>query len=201
MIKRKQLIIDRKLTHAELNKRSRDADLSKDKSADSRLKAYEEKVVGAARLEIQVSTLKKQVSGLSDKLASSDASFSKSKAKGKEWKKKIKPFTKSLDNLHAEVTRLCATLNQANVLEAEKDKEILRLKTTPLDFASFFCGQFQDLVWKFLASDEFSRVQANVPPSRDARVSLPTTKESTVTPASKSLELSANIDLTAFYGN
>ncbi|GJT23245.1 hypothetical protein Tco_0893182 [Tanacetum coccineum] len=38
---------------------------------------------------------------------------------------------------------------------------------------------------------------ANVPHSRDARVSPPTTKESTMTPASKSLELSANVDLTA----
>nr|GEZ26789.1 hypothetical protein [Tanacetum cinerariifolium] len=39
---------------------------------------------------------------------------------------------------------------------------------------------------------------ANVPPSKDARVSLPTTKESTVTPASKSLDLSANVDITAY---
>ncbi|GJZ73340.1 hypothetical protein Tco_0637486, partial [Tanacetum coccineum] len=45
-------------------------------SADSRLKGYEERVV--------------------------DASFSKSKAKGKERKKKFKSLTKSLDNLHAE---------------------------------------------------------------------------------------------------
>ncbi|GKA18644.1 hypothetical protein Tco_0698559 [Tanacetum coccineum] len=168
-------------------------------SADSRLKGYEEK----------------------------------SKAKGKERKKKIKSLTKSLDNLHAEV--------------AEKDEEILRLKTTPLEFSSFFRGQFQDLVHKFLTSDEFSRVQgellsladrlteasllvaqtdyaflnkiskhateplsvilqlepkklarpANVPPSRDARVSPSIAKESTMTPASKSLELSANVDLTA----
>ncbi|GJW48992.1 hypothetical protein Tco_0080638 [Tanacetum coccineum] len=181
--------------------------------------------------------------------------------------------------MHADVARLSATLNQATVLEAEKDEEILRLKKTPPDFASFFRGQFQDLVRKFLASDEFSRVQgellslaasagferglsmhrtkdefatilkkmANFMPSahdrlakaspsllelimpfstrflsmllnlyrlsfilslkigsssqrthsRDARVSPPTTKESTVTPASKSLELYANVDLTA----
>ncbi|GJT60500.1 hypothetical protein Tco_1004033 [Tanacetum coccineum] len=223
--------------------------------ADSRLKGYEEKVAGAAGLELQVSTLKKQVSGLNDKLASSDASFSKSKAKGKEMKKKIKSITKSLDNLHAEVARLSVALNQATMLEAEKDEEILCLKTTPSEFASFFRGQFQDLVWKFLASDEFSRVQGehlslaasvefecglsllkpplidrtdyaflnkisehateplsvilqfeseklarptNVLPSRDARVSPPTIKESIVTPTSKSLELSANVDLIAF---
>ncbi|GKE31077.1 hypothetical protein Tco_1450399 [Tanacetum coccineum] len=51
----------------------------------------------------------------------SDASFDKSKAKGKERKKKIKSLTKSLDNLHSE-----------------------------------------GLVWKFLASDEFSRVQGEL---------------------------------------
>nr|GEV62462.1 hypothetical protein [Tanacetum cinerariifolium] len=38
---------------------------------------------------------------------------------------------------------------------------------------------------------------ANVPISRDARVSFPIANESTVTPASKSFELSANVDLTA----
>nr|GEY39686.1 reverse transcriptase domain-containing protein [Tanacetum cinerariifolium] len=44
------------------------------------------------------------VSGLNDKLATLDASFSKStaKAKGKEKKKKIKSLSKSLDNLHSE---------------------------------------------------------------------------------------------------
>ncbi|GKB76460.1 hypothetical protein Tco_0943355 [Tanacetum coccineum] len=209
-----------------------------------------------------VSTLKNQVSGLNDKLVSSDASFSKSKSKGKERKKKIKSLTRILDNLHAEVARLSAALNQATVLEAEKDEEILRLKETPTEFASFFRGQFQDLVRKFLASDEFSKVQgelvslaasagfkrglsmhqtkdefvvmlkkmasfmpgsflnkifehaseplsvilqlepeklvrpANIPILRDAHVSPPITKELTVTPASKSLELSTNADLT-----
>ncbi|GKC34249.1 hypothetical protein Tco_1046633, partial [Tanacetum coccineum] len=221
-------------------------------STDSRLKGYEEK------------------------LATSDASFAKSKAKGKERKKKIKSLSKSLDNLHSEVARLSAALNQATILEAERDEEILRLKATPLEFSSFFRGQFQGLVWKFLASDEFSRVQgellslaasagferglsmhrtkdefadvlkkmvnfmpgaqerlaeasplvaqtdyaflnkiseyaaeplsvilqlepeklvrpANVPIPRDTRVSPPIAKESTVTPVSKSLELSANV--------
>ncbi|GJU25825.1 hypothetical protein Tco_1164446 [Tanacetum coccineum] len=86
----------------------------------------------------------------------------KSKAKGKERKKKIKSLTKSLDNLHTKVARLSAALNQATVLEAEKDEEILWLKATPLEFSSFFRGQFQGLVWKFLASDEFSRVQGEL---------------------------------------
>ncbi|GJV13873.1 hypothetical protein Tco_1355414 [Tanacetum coccineum] len=131
-------------------------------SADSRLKGYEEKVASLTGLELQVSTLKKQVSGLNAKLSSFDASFVKSKAKGNERKKKIKPLTKSLDNLHAEVARLSADLNRATILEAEKDEEILRLKTTPLEFASFFRSQFQDLVRKFLASHEFSRVQGEL---------------------------------------
>nr|GEY82855.1 hypothetical protein [Tanacetum cinerariifolium] len=73
------------------------------------------------------------VSGLNDKLSSSDASFAKSKANGKEGKKKIKSLTKSVDNLHSEVAHLSAALNQATILEAEKDEEILQLKTTPLE--------------------------------------------------------------------
>ncbi|GJY27595.1 hypothetical protein Tco_0403362 [Tanacetum coccineum] len=169
--------------------------------------------------------LEKQVSGLNDKLTSSDASFAKPKAKGKERKKKIKSL-------------------------AERDEEILRLKTTPSEFSSFFRGQFQGLVRKFLASDEFSRVQRellslatsdgfecglsmhrtkdefvavlkkmvnfmpgahdrlveasplvrpdNVPIPRGTRVSPPITKELTVTPVSESLELSANVNFTAF---
>nr|GEX63673.1 hypothetical protein [Tanacetum cinerariifolium] len=72
---------------------------------------------------------------------------------------------------------------------AEKDTKILRLKAYPIEFASFFRGGFQGLVRKFLASDEFSMVQAlmKLEPDRFARqitvlaprvvgVSLPTTK-------------------------
>ncbi|GJV62579.1 hypothetical protein Tco_1473407 [Tanacetum coccineum] len=106
-------------------------------SADSKLKGYEEKVASLTGLELQVSSLKKQVSRLTDKLSSSDASFAKSKAKGKERNKKIKSLGKSLDNFHAEVARLSAAFNQATVLEAEKDEEILRLKATPSEFSSF----------------------------------------------------------------
>ncbi|GKE94928.1 hypothetical protein Tco_1579783 [Tanacetum coccineum] len=91
-------------------------------------------------LELQVSTLKKHVSGLNDKLATSDAYFAKSKDKGKERKKKIKSLTKSLDNTHSEVARLSAALNQDTILEAERDEEILWLKATPPDFSSFFRG-------------------------------------------------------------
>ncbi|GKA29212.1 hypothetical protein Tco_0715457, partial [Tanacetum coccineum] len=131
-------------------------------SADSRLKGYEERVAGLTGPKHQVSGLKRQISRLNDKLSSYDASFEKSKAKGKDRKKKIKSLTKSLDNLHTEVARLSADLNRATVLEAKKDKEILRLKATPSEFASFFCGPFQDLVQKFLVSNEFSRVQGEL---------------------------------------
>ncbi|GJS49608.1 hypothetical protein Tco_0599729 [Tanacetum coccineum] len=186
-------------------------------STDSRMKGYEEKVASLTGLKLQVPTLKKQVSGLNDKLATSDASFAKSKAKGKEMKKIL----------------------------TKRDEEILQLKTTTLEFSSFFRGQFQGLVHKFLASDEFSRVQgellslaasavferglsmhqtkdefatvlkkmanfmpgaqdrlleleklarpANVPTPRDTRVSPPISKESTVTPVSKSLEQFINV--------
>nr|GEU73691.1 hypothetical protein [Tanacetum cinerariifolium] len=186
-------------------------------STDSRLKGYEEKVTGLTGLELQVSTLKKQVFGLNDKLATSNASFSKSKAKGKKRKKKIKSLSKSLDNFHSEVACLSVALNQAIVLEAKRDEEILRLKATPPEFYSFFQGQFQGLLklplyaqidYAFL--NKISEYTAeplsvilwlepkklvhpdNFPILRDTRVSPSIAKESTVTPVSQSLELSAN---------
>nr|GEZ47271.1 hypothetical protein [Tanacetum cinerariifolium] len=97
----------------------------------------------------EVSTLKKQVFGLNDKLSSSNASFAKSKAKGKESKKKIKSLIKCLENLHAEVARLSTDLNRATILEAEKDEEILRLKATPLEV--------QGELISFVSSDRFER--------------------------------------------
>nr|GEY78811.1 hypothetical protein [Tanacetum cinerariifolium] len=80
-----------------------------------------------------------QITGLNDKYSAFDASFAKSKAKGKERKKNIKSLTKSLDNMHAEVALLSGDLNRATVFKAEKA-----------------------LIQKFLASDEFSRVQAEL---------------------------------------
>ncbi|GKA17097.1 hypothetical protein Tco_0696934, partial [Tanacetum coccineum] len=53
--------------------------------------------------------------------------------KAKEGKKNIKSLIKSVDNLHSEVARLSTALNQAT-----------------------------GLVWKFLASDEFNRVQGEL---------------------------------------
>ncbi|GJW30332.1 hypothetical protein Tco_0047207 [Tanacetum coccineum] len=127
---------------------------------NSRLKGYEDRVAGLTELELQVSSLKRQVSGLNDKLSSFFASFTKSKAKGKQRKKKIKSLTKSLDNLHAEVAHLSADLNQDTVLEAKKDEEILRLKATPLEFASFFHGHtgFECGLSMHQTKDEFAAV-------------------------------------------
>ncbi|GJZ23043.1 hypothetical protein Tco_0560502, partial [Tanacetum coccineum] len=92
---------------------------------DSRLKGYEEKVVGLIGLELQVSTLKKQVSRLNDKLATPNASFSKSKAKGKERKKKIKSLRKSLDNLHSKVASLSERRNRERVERELREKRNL----------------------------------------------------------------------------
>ncbi|GJV65014.1 hypothetical protein Tco_1475842 [Tanacetum coccineum] len=115
-------------------------------------------------------------------LSASDASFAKSKAKGKEMKKNIKSLTKSLDNLHAEVAYLFADLNWATILEAEK---IYEHATEPLS------------VILQLKPEKLAR-PANVLASRDACVSHPIAKESTVTLASTSLELLSNIVPTSY---
>nr|GEV66340.1 hypothetical protein [Tanacetum cinerariifolium] len=182
-------------------------------SVNSKLKGYEEKVASLTGLELQVSTLKKQVSRLNDKLSSSDASFKKSKAKGKESKKNIKSLTKSLDKFHTKVARLSTSLNHATVIEAEKDEEILPLRATPSEISLLkppplllklimpFLNKIYEHATKPLSvilhiKPEKLAHLTNVPPSRDACVSPPITKESNMTPASKSLELSTNTDLT-----
>nr|GEX94237.1 hypothetical protein [Tanacetum cinerariifolium] len=140
------------------------------------------------------------VSGLNDKLSSSDASFAKSKYKGNNRKKDIKSLTKSLDNLHAEVACLSADLNRATVLEAENgvQGELFSLATS----AGFKYGLSMNQT-----ENEFAAVlkkmthfvpgaqahSTNVPTSRDACVSPPILKESIVIPSSGTLELSANI--------
>ncbi|GJY85420.1 hypothetical protein Tco_0499446 [Tanacetum coccineum] len=143
-------------------------------STDSRLKGYKEKVASLSGLELQVSALKKRVSDLNDKLSSSDASFTKSKAKGKERKKKIKSLTKSVDNLHSKVARLSVALNQATIYEHATEPLSVILQLEPKKLVR----------------------PANVPASREARVSPPT-KESIVTPAFKYLEWYANVNFTA----
>nr|GEV06023.1 hypothetical protein [Tanacetum cinerariifolium] len=96
----------------------------------SRLKGYEEKVVG----------------------------LTSPKPRERRGRRRLSPLSKILDKLHSEVARLSAPLNQATIHEAERDEEIMWLKDTPSEFSSFFQGQFQGLVPRFLASDEFSRV-------------------------------------------
>ncbi|GJX54794.1 hypothetical protein Tco_0283163 [Tanacetum coccineum] len=158
----------------------------------------------------------KQLAGLNDKLSSSNVAFSKSKAKGKERKKMIKSLTKSLNNLHAEVARLSTDLNRATVLEAEIDEEILCLKATPPEFASFFWAAsagFECGLSMHRTKEEFAAIfehaaeplyvvlqlepeklacPANIPALKDVRVSPHVVKESTVTPTSASLELLSN---------
>nr|GEU51587.1 hypothetical protein [Tanacetum cinerariifolium] len=153
--------------------------------------------------------LKKQVSRLNNKLTSSNASFAKSKDKGKEMKKNIKSLGKSLDNLHAEVACLYAPLNQATILEAERDEEILRLKTTPPDLLLVaqtdyaFLNKIFEYTTKPLSvilhlEPEKLVCSANVSILRGTCVSPPIAKESTVTPVSESLKLYANVNFTAF---
>nr|GEU83147.1 hypothetical protein [Tanacetum cinerariifolium] len=113
----------------------------------------------------------------------------KSKAKGKERKKKIKSLTKSLDNLHAKVARLSANLNRAIVLEGELSLAV--------------GAGFEHGLSMHPNKDELAAVlkkMAHFVPGiqgrlakADARVSPPIAKESTVAPASESLELSANV--------
>ncbi|GJY48277.1 hypothetical protein Tco_0438233 [Tanacetum coccineum] len=154
--------------------------------ADSRLKGYDEKVASLTGLELQVSILKKHVSRLNDKLSSSDASFAKSKAKGKERKKNIKSLTRSLDNLHAEgeLLSLAASAGFERGLSMHWDKD---------EFAAIFEFSAEPLSVILQLEPEKLVHPANIPTSRDARVSPPIAKVSTVTPAFESLELSGNI--------
>ncbi|GKE17988.1 hypothetical protein Tco_1425565, partial [Tanacetum coccineum] len=150
---------------------------------DSRLKGYQEKFV----------------------------SLTRSKAKGNERKKKIKSFTKSLYNLHAEVARMSADLNQATVLKAKRDEEILRLKATPSDrvqaelLSLAANAGFERGLSMHQTKEEFAavlkKISQFVPGAQDrlakaspwdACVSPPIMKELTVTLASTSLELLSN---------
>ncbi|GKE44903.1 hypothetical protein Tco_1472187, partial [Tanacetum coccineum] len=54
-----------------------------------------------------------QVTGLNDKVTDSDVAFVKAKAKGREWKKKIKSLPKTLNQFTADAARLASDLNQA----------------------------------------------------------------------------------------
>nr|GEU55442.1 hypothetical protein [Tanacetum cinerariifolium] len=170
---------------------------------------YKEKVACLTGLELQVSTLKKQVSRLNDKLATSDASFAKSKAKEKDRKKKIKSLSKSLDNLHSEVARLSTVLNQDTILEAERGELLslaasagfergLSMHQTKDEFAAMLKKMISEYATEPLSvilqlEPEKLVHSANVPIPRDTHVSPHIAKESTVTLVFESLELSANV--------
>nr|GEX50607.1 hypothetical protein [Tanacetum cinerariifolium] len=148
---------------------------------DSRLKGYKEKVAGLIGLELEVSTLKKQVYGLNDKLSTFDASFSKPKAKGKERKKKIKFLSKSLDNLHS----------KGFVWKFLASDEFRRVHGELLYLAAN-AGFERGLIIPQLEPEKLV-LPTNVPILGDTRVSPPIAKESIVTLVFKSLELSANV--------
>ncbi|GJV81710.1 hypothetical protein Tco_1517580 [Tanacetum coccineum] len=156
----------------------------------SRLKGYEEKVASLTGLELQVSALKKQVFGLNDKLSSSDASFTKYKEKGKERKKKIKSLTKSVDNLHFEgLVRKFLAFNEFSRVQGE----LLSLVASVGFKRGLSMHRTKD---EFVLEPKKLVRPANVPALREVRVSLPP-KGLIVTPDSKSLELSTNVNFTA----
>ncbi|GJV18659.1 hypothetical protein Tco_1367679 [Tanacetum coccineum] len=141
--------------------------------------------------------------------------FASLSAKGKERKKKKKSLTKCLNQLNAEVARLSTALNQATVLEAEKDEEILWLKASPSKVqgellslaasAGFERGlsmhqtreEFAEVLMKtsyFVpsAQDRLAKASPLVAQTEDTCVSPLFTKESNVTPVSLSIELLYN---------
>ncbi|GJV04457.1 hypothetical protein Tco_1338026 [Tanacetum coccineum] len=172
-----------------------------------RLKSLQERCVVFQGLKTQVSDFQKWFADLNDKLASSDGAFAKAKAKGKERKKKIKSHTKNLDQLNAEVACLSAALNQAIVLKAEKDEEILRLKASHSEVQGELLSLaasagFEGGLGMHRTQKGFDVVLKKIshqhPASRDSRVSPPMTMKSTVTPVSLSLELPSNIVPSSF---
>ncbi|GJR74445.1 hypothetical protein Tco_0086810 [Tanacetum coccineum] len=157
---------------------------------DSRLRRLQERCATFQGLDTQVFNFQKWIADMNNKLASSDGAFVKAKAMGNERNKKIKSLTKNLDQLNAEVAYLSTALNQATVLEAEKDEEILWLKASPPKFISNHAGEPLSIILQ-LELEKLAR-PANVPAPRDTCVSPPVIKESTVTPISSTLELLSN---------
>nr|GEY27363.1 hypothetical protein [Tanacetum cinerariifolium]GEZ73769.1 hypothetical protein [Tanacetum cinerariifolium] len=153
-------------------------------STDSMLKGYEEKVANIAGLELQVSALKKQVFRLNDKLSSSDASFAKSKAKGKGKGRK----KRSSLLLRGELLSLAASAGFERGLSLHQTKD---------EFDVIYEHAVEPLSVILQLEPKKLVRPANVPTPRDARVSPLGAKESTVTSAFKSLELSTYVDLIA----
>ncbi|GJR71584.1 hypothetical protein Tco_0083949 [Tanacetum coccineum] len=155
---------------------------------------------------VQSTDSRLKVAGLNDKLSVSDAAFAKSKAKGKERKKKIKSLTKSLDNLHTEVAHLSADLNRATAellyLQAGAGFECgLSMHRTKEEFTAVLKKLYQ-FIFKHateplsvilqLEPEKLART-VNVPALKDTLVSPPLVIESTVTPVSESLGFPSNV--------
>ncbi|GKB76317.1 hypothetical protein Tco_0943212 [Tanacetum coccineum] len=104
-----------------------------------------------------VSNMKKQVTDLNEKVTTSDAAFVKNEVRIVDARRGNQSAAAQtyLGDIHASIHGYKHSL-------AEKNAEILRLKDSPPEFASFFQGGFQGLVQNFLASDEFSRVKSEL---------------------------------------
>ncbi|GKA76404.1 hypothetical protein Tco_0782865 [Tanacetum coccineum] len=176
-------------------------------STNSRLKGYEEKVASLTGLELQVSTLKKQISGLNDKLATSDASFAKSKAKGKERKVQGELLSLAASVRFERGLSMHRTKDEFDVMLKKMVNFMLGAQDRHAE-ASLLVAQsdyaFLNKIYEHateplsvilqLEPEKLAR-PANVLIPRDTRASPPIAKESTATPVSKSLELSVNVVL------
>nr|GEW42646.1 hypothetical protein [Tanacetum cinerariifolium] len=114
-----------------------------------------------------------------------DPAFAKSKDKGKERKKKIKSLSKSLDQLNVKGELLSLATSRGferglSIHQTKDEFDIMLNKMAP------FVPGAQDDLQKLVRP-------ANVLTLRDACVSPLISKESTVTPASKSLDFSSNV--------
>ncbi|GKE36580.1 hypothetical protein Tco_1459985, partial [Tanacetum coccineum] len=194
-------------------------------SVDSRLKGYEEKVASLTGLELQVSTLKKQVSGINDKLSSSDAySSGVFFLLSRPVSGFVQKFLASdeFSRVQSELLSLAASAGFEHGLSMQRTKDefaaVLKKMANFLPGAQDRLAKASLLVaqtdYAFLnkisdhATEPLSVILqiepkklaglTNVPTSRDARVSLSIAKESTVTPAFKSLELSTNVAPASF---
>nr|GEV47747.1 hypothetical protein [Tanacetum cinerariifolium] len=109
-----------------------------------------------------VSGLKKQVANLNDKVTASDPAFVKAKANEKEQNKKIKSLSKTIDQFTAKAFRLASDLNQSQRSDAQKGDQIATAQGYLVDVCALIDGGFHSLVQKFLARDEFRRVQGEL---------------------------------------
>ncbi|GKA57683.1 hypothetical protein Tco_0756871 [Tanacetum coccineum] len=173
-------------------------------SADSRLKGYEEKVVGAAGLNFKCLPLRSRFLGLMINLLPSMLLLPSPRLRERRGRKRSSPLPKvwiisrDLDQKFLasdEFSRVQGELiSLATSVGFERGLSMHRTKD---EFATISAHSTEPLsVILQLKPKKLART-ANVPPLRDARVSPPTIKELTVTPASKPLELSTNADLTS----